>query len=94
MQAFLALAYPEPAGRACRAGLIVSLGVASVSRANRVCMIPSTVTDEVSPERTPTAFPKILETATADGITNVKVRMVHEEEVPVIDPDAWDRPRD
>ena len=54
-------------------------------------MILSTVTDEVTPDRSPTAFPRIFEATTAEGINDVEIRMVEAKRFPVVDPDAWDR---
>ncbi len=54
-------------------------------------MILSTVTDEVTPDRTTSAFPKIFEMATAQGVRNFEIRMVEAKRFPVVDPAAWDR---
>lgn len=54
-------------------------------------MILSTVTDEVTPDRSEAAFNKIFTMATDEGIHNFEVRMVEAKRFPVVDPDAWDR---
>jgi sugar phosphate isomerase/epimerase len=54
-------------------------------------MILSTVTDEVTPDRSETAFEKIFSMATAAGIHNFELRMVEAKRFPVVDPAAWER---
>lgn len=54
-------------------------------------MILSTVTDEVTPDRSEGAFPKIFRMAADEGITNFEVRMVEAKRFPVVEAGAWDR---
>ena len=54
-------------------------------------MIPSTVTDEVTPDRTTHAFPKIFTMAADQGIRTFEVRMVEAKRFPVVEASAWDR---
>jgi sugar phosphate isomerase/epimerase len=54
-------------------------------------MILSTVTDEVTPDRSTGAFPKIFTMATGEGVRNFEVRMVEAKRFPVVEAAAWDR---
>ncbi len=54
-------------------------------------MILSTVTDEVLPDRSEAALPRIFETAIRDGVTNFEIRMVEAKRYPVAEAQAWDR---
>lgn len=54
-------------------------------------MIPATVTDEVTPDRTANAFPKIFTMAAGQGISTFEVRMVEAKRYPVVEAAAWGR---
>lgn len=54
-------------------------------------MILSSVTDEVLPDRSHGAFPRIYETAAAQGVTNFEIRMVEAKRFPIVESEAWDR---
>lgn len=54
-------------------------------------MILSTVTDEVLPDRSEGAIPRIFETAVGEGVKNFEIRMVEAKRFPVSEPMAWDR---
>lgn len=54
-------------------------------------MILSTVTDEVTPDRSPAAFPRIFEATKAEGISDIEIRMVEAKRFPVVEAAAWDR---
>lgn len=54
-------------------------------------MILSTVTDEVLPDRSEAALPRIFETARKEGVTNFEIRMVEAKRFPVCEASAWDR---
>lgn len=54
-------------------------------------MILSTVTDEVLPDRSSGAFPRIFETAVKEGVTNFEIRMVEAKRFPLSEAQAWDR---
>jgi sugar phosphate isomerase/epimerase len=54
-------------------------------------MILSTVTDEVLPDRSHGAFPRIFETAAEQGVTNFEIRMVEAKRFPVVEAEAWER---
>lgn len=54
-------------------------------------MILSTVTDEVLPDRSHVALPRIFETAAREGVTNFEIRMVEAKRFPVVESEAWDR---
>ncbi|WP_105566437.1 sugar phosphate isomerase/epimerase family protein [Microbacterium halophytorum] len=54
-------------------------------------MILSTVTDEVTPDRSAGAFPKIFRMAAEEGISNFEIRMVEAKRFPVVEAAAWDR---
>lgn len=54
-------------------------------------MILSTVTDEVLPDRSHGAFPRIFTTAAAAGVTNFEIRMVEAKRFPIVESEAWDR---
>lgn len=54
-------------------------------------MILSTVTDEVLTDRSPSAFPRIFETAVREGVRNFEIRMVEAKRFPVCEAGAWDR---
>lgn len=54
-------------------------------------MLLSTVTDEVTPDRSTDAFEKIFTMAADQGVTNFELRMVEAKRFPVVDPGAWDR---
>lgn len=54
-------------------------------------MIPSTVTDEVTPDRTANAFPKLFTMAAEQGIRTFEIRMVEAKRFPVVEGSAWDR---
>ena len=54
-------------------------------------MILSTVTDEVLPDRSSKAFPRIFETAVKEGVRNFEIRMVEAKRYPICEASAWDR---
>lgn len=54
-------------------------------------MILSTVTNEVLPDVSPSAFPRIFEAIKAEGISNVEIRVVEGKRFPLVDPAAWKR---
>lgn len=54
-------------------------------------MILSTVTDEVTPDRSSGAFPKIFSMAADEGVRNFEIRMVEAKRFPVVEAAAWDR---
>ncbi len=54
-------------------------------------MILSTVTDEVLPDRSHGAFPRIFRTAAEQGVTNFEIRMVEAKRFPIVESEAWDR---
>jgi sugar phosphate isomerase/epimerase len=54
-------------------------------------MILSTVTDEVTPDRSADAFPKIFTMATGEGVRNFEIRMVEAKRFPVVEAPAWER---
>lgn len=54
-------------------------------------MILSTVTDEVTPDRSSNAFTKIFGMATSEGVRNFEIRMIEAKRFPVVDPSAWSR---
>ncbi|MBT9775639.1 TIM barrel protein [Clostridium sp. MCC353] len=54
-------------------------------------MILSTVTDEVLPDRSAGAFPRIFETAGKEGVTNFEIRMVEAKRFPLSEAQAWNR---
>ncbi|WP_273687754.1 sugar phosphate isomerase/epimerase family protein [Ketogulonicigenium vulgare] len=54
-------------------------------------MILSSVTDEVLPDRSHAAFPRIFETAAAQGVTNFEIRMVEAKRFPIVESEAWER---
>lgn len=54
-------------------------------------MILSTVTDEVLPDRSSGALPRIFETAVKEGVTNFEIRMVEAKRFPLSEASAWDR---
>jgi len=54
-------------------------------------MILSTVTDEVTPDRSPGAFRKIFGMATESGVHNFEIRMVEAKRFPVVEASAWSR---
>src|SRR5580765_5734205 len=54
-------------------------------------MIISTVTDEVTPDRSVNAFPKIFAMATAEGVRNFEIRMVEARRFPMVEAAAWQR---
>ncbi|KAA9086865.1 sugar phosphate isomerase/epimerase family protein [Microbacterium radiodurans] len=54
-------------------------------------MILSTVTDEVTPDRSTGAFHKIFTMATAQGVRNFEIRMVEAKRFPVVEAAAWGR---
>lgn len=54
-------------------------------------MILSTVTDEVTPDRSAGAFHKIFTMATAQGVRNFEIRMVEAKRFPVVEAAAWER---
>ena len=56
-------------------------------------MILSTVTDEVLPDRSHGAFPRIFRTAAEQGVTNFEIRMVEAKRFPIVEAEAWDRLR-
>lgn len=54
-------------------------------------MILSTVTNEVLPDVSPKAFPRIFEAISAEGISDMEIRVVEGKRFPVADPAAWER---
>lgn len=54
-------------------------------------MILSTVTDEVLPDRSAGALPRIFETAVNEGVTNFEIRMVEAKRYPLSEAQAWNR---
>lgn len=54
-------------------------------------MILSTVTDEVLPDRSSNAFPRIFETAVHYGVNHFEIRMVEAKRFPVVEAEAWER---
>lgn len=54
-------------------------------------MILSTVTDEVTPDRSTGAFRKIFTMATGQGVRNFEIRMVEAKRFPVVEAAAWER---
>ncbi|SMY10188.1 sugar phosphate isomerase/epimerase family protein [Flavimaricola marinus] len=56
-------------------------------------MILATVTDEVLPDRSHDAFPRIFETALEQGVSTVEIRMVEAKRYPIVEAEAWDRLR-
>ncbi len=54
-------------------------------------MILSSVTDEVLPDRSAGAFPRIFETAAEQGVTTFEIRMVEAKRYPIVETEAWDR---
>ncbi|KJL30695.1 sugar phosphate isomerase/epimerase family protein [Microbacterium azadirachtae] len=54
-------------------------------------MILSTVTDEVTPDRSVGAFRKIFTMATEQGVRNFEIRMVEAKRFPVVEAAAWGR---
>lgn len=56
-----------------------------------MAMILSTVTDEVLPDRSHLAIPRIFETATRLGVNNFEIRMVEAKRFPIVESEAWDR---
>lgn len=54
-------------------------------------MILSSVTDEVLPDRSHGAFPRIFETAAEQGVTHFEIRMVEAKRFPIVESEAWDR---
>jgi sugar phosphate isomerase/epimerase len=51
----------------------------------------STVTNEVLPDVSPNAFPRIFETISAEGIRDIEIRVVEGKRFPVVESDAWER---
>ncbi len=56
-------------------------------------MILATVTDEVLPDRSHAAFPRIFETALKQGVSTFEIRMVEAKRYPIVEADAWSRLR-
>lgn len=54
-------------------------------------MILSSQTDEIFPDRTPNAFPRIFKEAVDAGVTNFEIRNVEGQRVPHVQAGAWDR---
>lgn len=54
-------------------------------------MILSTVTNEVLPDVSPAAFPRIFEAISVEGIKDIEIRVVEGKRFPLVDPDAWER---
>lgn len=54
-------------------------------------MILSTVTDEVLPDRSSAAIPRIFQTAVGEGVKNFEIRMVEAKRFPLSEASAWDR---
>jgi sugar phosphate isomerase/epimerase len=54
-------------------------------------MILSTVTDEVLPDRSHGAFPRIFRTAADQGVSTFEIRMVEAKRFPIVESEAWDR---
>lgn len=54
-------------------------------------MILSTVTDEVLPDRSHRALPRIFRTAAEQGVSTFEIRMVEAKRFPIVDAEAWDR---
>lgn len=54
-------------------------------------MILSTVTDEVLPDRSVKAIPRIFDTAVKEGVTNFEIRMVEAKRFPLCEAQAWNR---
>lgn len=53
----------------------------------------ATVTDEVLPDRSEGAFPRIFETALKQGVNTFEIRMVEAKRYPIVEADAWTRLR-
>lgn len=54
-------------------------------------MILSTVTDEVLPDRSHDALPRIFRTAADQGVSTFEIRMVEAKRFPIVESEAWDR---
>ena len=54
-------------------------------------MILSTVTDEVLPDRSHGALPRIFRTAADQGVSTFEIRMVEAKRFPIVESEAWDR---
>jgi sugar phosphate isomerase/epimerase len=54
-------------------------------------MILATVTDEVLPDRSHGAFPRIFKTAADHGVSTFEIRMVEAKRYPIVEAEAWGR---